>query len=162
VPPGRGGPHERGIKVGDVELAGLLVDPLCGEAEEEPESVPVGGEGVWAIATLGDEPVGEKRLQRWGRAGSSGRSEVAGEACCGQLHQLGRGPTGTSRCWRADVAEVRGQHGHAMLDLDAGAVSFDQTAHREAVPEAWIRGREVGVRRPMVVLSWTKVRCTLP
>jgi hypothetical protein len=54
---------ERGVEVGDVELAGLLADTGDGEAEQQPPGVAVGGNGVRAGAALADEPLGEVGLQ---------------------------------------------------------------------------------------------------
>jgi hypothetical protein len=56
----------RGVEVADVELAGLLVGAVDGEAEQESEGVPIGGDRVAAGAALAEEPVGEERLQGGG------------------------------------------------------------------------------------------------
>src|SRR5450759_2480360 len=64
--------HERGVEIADVEGDGLLAGPRDGEAEEEPEGVAIGGDGVRAGSTLAHQPLGEERLQG-GREGAHGR-----------------------------------------------------------------------------------------
>ena len=57
-------PDQRGVQVGEVQLAGLGVRVRsAGEAQQQPEGVAVAGDGVRAGLALADEPVGEKRLQ---------------------------------------------------------------------------------------------------
>ena len=65
VPEERG--DEAGVQVLDLKLGGDLADPRFGEAEQQSEGVAIGGHGVRAGAALGDEPVGEERLERWSR-----------------------------------------------------------------------------------------------
>src|SRR6266576_2002678 len=48
---------QRGVEVGDVELAGVLPGALGGEGQQQPPGVPVAGDGVAAGAALADEPV---------------------------------------------------------------------------------------------------------
>ena len=61
--------HRRGVDVGEIEVggpgAGLLADP----GEQEPERVAVGRDGVRAGAALGDEVIGEERLDGRGESG---------------------------------------------------------------------------------------------
>ena len=58
---------ERGIGICHVELGRGLVGALLGEAEQEPEGVPVAGDGVRAGAFLAGQPVGEERFERRGQ-----------------------------------------------------------------------------------------------
>jgi hypothetical protein len=60
---------QRGVEVGDVERRGLLAGLGGGEAEQDSEGAAVAGDGVWGGAPLGDEPVGEERLEHWGQGG---------------------------------------------------------------------------------------------
>ena len=77
---------QRGVEVGDVELAGVLAGALGGEGQQQPPGVPVAGDGVAAGAALADEPVGEECLQRRRERGH--RGWFPGEAGGGQLHQF--------------------------------------------------------------------------
>src|SRR5260221_334843 len=74
---------ERGVQVDEVELAGLVAGAAGGEAEQQPQGVAVGGDGVGAGVALADEPLGEVGLQ--------GRGERA-HACL---------PAACSRRWAA-------------------------------------------------------------
>ena len=51
---------ERRVEVGEVELAGRLAGLPLGEAEQEPESVAVGGDRMDAGPALGHQPLGEE------------------------------------------------------------------------------------------------------
>jgi hypothetical protein len=55
---------QRRVEVVDVQLERLLAGPAVSEAQQQPERVAVGADRAWARVTLGDQPVGEKRLQR--------------------------------------------------------------------------------------------------
>ena len=55
---------QRGVEVGDVELAGVLAGALRSEGQEQPPGIPVAGDGMRAGTALADEPVGEEGLQR--------------------------------------------------------------------------------------------------
>src|SRR5262245_49872183 len=48
---------ERGVEVGEAELAGRLAGLGLGEGEQEPAAVAVGGDGVGAGLLLPGEPV---------------------------------------------------------------------------------------------------------
>ena len=61
--------HQRGVEVTDVHVGWLGGGALRGEAEQQPEGVAVGGDGVAAGLTLAHQPVGEKRLQGWRQRG---------------------------------------------------------------------------------------------
>jgi hypothetical protein len=52
-----------------IEAAGSLAGAVLGEADQQPEGVPVGGDGVGAGVALAGEAVGEERLQRGGQSG---------------------------------------------------------------------------------------------
>ena len=62
------GADERSVEIDQVELAGCLAGALRGEAEQESERVPVGGDGVGAHSPLGDEALAEERLEQRGEA----------------------------------------------------------------------------------------------
>ena len=51
------------VQVGDVQRGGRLAGPGGGEADQQPERVPVTGDGVTRGPALSHEPLGEERLQ---------------------------------------------------------------------------------------------------
>ena len=55
---------QRRVQIVDVQLERLFAGLLVGEAQQQPERVAVGGDGVRAGVTLGDQTLGEERLQR--------------------------------------------------------------------------------------------------
>ena len=55
---------QRRVEVVDVQLERLFTGLLMREVQQQPECVAVGGDRAWAGVTLGDQPVGEERLQR--------------------------------------------------------------------------------------------------
>ena len=55
-----------GVEIAQVEVAGLGPGPLGAEGEQQPERVPVGGDGVGAGSELRREPLGEERLEGGG------------------------------------------------------------------------------------------------
>jgi len=57
----------RGVQIGQVKIGGLLAQGPGGEAEEQFDGVPVGGDGVRADLALPDQPVGEEALQQGGQ-----------------------------------------------------------------------------------------------
>jgi hypothetical protein len=57
------GADQRSVEIDQLELARPFASALCGEAEQETERVPVGGDGVGAHPTLGDQAFGEERLE---------------------------------------------------------------------------------------------------
>lgn len=57
-----------GVEVGDVELGRLFAGGLLRVAEQEPEAVPVAGDGVGADPAL-DQPAGEEAFHDRGEAG---------------------------------------------------------------------------------------------
>ena len=61
---------QRSVEIVDVELERLLAGPLVGEAEQQPERVAVGGDGLGAGVALGDQPLGEESLAARARARS--------------------------------------------------------------------------------------------
>ena len=73
---------ERGVQVGEAELAGRLAGLGLGEGEQEPAGVAVGGDGVRAGLLLPGEPVGEEPLQDGGEVGhdASRSSRPAGSS----------------------------------------------------------------------------------
>ena len=60
---------------------------LRGEAEQQPERVPVGGDGVGAGPPLADQPLGEERLQ----SGASERHELR-PACSSRARRARAAP----------------------------------------------------------------------
>ena len=54
---------ERCVQSCEVELDGRDAGPLLGEGQQQPERVSVGGDGVFAGASLVDQPLGEEGLQ---------------------------------------------------------------------------------------------------
>ena len=58
-----------GVEVGDVQVARLDAGPRMDIAEQEPQGVPVGGDGVGARAALADQVTGEEGLHRGGQGG---------------------------------------------------------------------------------------------
>jgi hypothetical protein len=63
---------QRGVQVGQVELAWVLPGAVPGEVQQQPEGVPVGGDGVRAGLALAGEPLGEERLERGCQRGHAG------------------------------------------------------------------------------------------
>ena len=53
----------RGVDVVDVQLDGGFPVAARGEAQQQPEGVAVGGDRVRAGLALGQQPLGEERLQ---------------------------------------------------------------------------------------------------
>jgi len=62
-------PDERGVEVGEAEVAGCLAGLALGEGEQEPAGVAVGGDRVRAGLLLPGQPVGEEALQDGGQVG---------------------------------------------------------------------------------------------
>src|SRR5258708_24210665 len=58
---------QRGVQVGDRQLAWRLAQLAAGEPQDELPGVAVGGDGVAAGLPLGDQPVGEECLQGGGQ-----------------------------------------------------------------------------------------------
>jgi len=71
---------QRGVQVGDVELAGLFPGAAGGEPQEQPPGVPVSGNRLAAGVPLPGQPVGEERLQDRGKCGH-GRSSQMPSRC---------------------------------------------------------------------------------
>ena len=63
------GSDEPGVEVVQVQVAGGGAGAGLGEGQQQAEGVPVGGHGVAADLALGDQPVGEERLQDRGEGG---------------------------------------------------------------------------------------------
>jgi hypothetical protein len=63
------GPDEGGVEVVQAQVARLGAGALLGEAQQQSEGIPVGGDGVAADLPLGDQPFGEERLQDRGERG---------------------------------------------------------------------------------------------
>ena len=55
---------QRRVEIVDVQLEWLLAGLLVREGQQQPERVAVGGDGLRAGVALGDQPLGEERLQR--------------------------------------------------------------------------------------------------
>jgi hypothetical protein len=66
-----------GVEVVEIEGGRRLAGALVGVAEKQPERVAIGGHGVGAGAALGDQPLGEERLQRRCEHGHGFTSKVA-------------------------------------------------------------------------------------
>ena len=81
---------ERGVEVGQVELAGLFAGAVLRVAQQQPPSVAVGGDGVRAGVALTDQPFGEERLQGRGED-AHGRTPAAVSPLGGQGEQFGDG-----------------------------------------------------------------------
>ena len=60
---------QRSVDVGDVKVGCGLADAVLGEDEQQPQGVPVGGDGAGAGLPLGEQPVDKERLDG-GREGS--------------------------------------------------------------------------------------------
>ena len=60
-----GGDH-RSVEVIDAEVRWCLPGLFVREAEQQPEAVPVGGNGVGASVLLGHHPLCEERFEGWG------------------------------------------------------------------------------------------------
>lgn len=60
---------ERSVEVLQAESLGADARPRLDEAEQKPERVAVGGDGVGAGAQLADETLGEERLEAGGEVG---------------------------------------------------------------------------------------------
>lgn len=61
--------HERGVEVLDRQLGGGRSGGVLHVEQQEPEGVPVGGDGVGTGMTLANEPFSEERLQGRGQRG---------------------------------------------------------------------------------------------
>ena len=124
-----------GVEVGDVEPARRLAGALLGEAQQQPQRVAVGGDGARAGLALGQQPVGEERLQGGGeqahRGSTGGLLEPLGRRR-EQFRGGGEVPVGGGR---VGVAEVGRQERQLRRDVDVGAVPVAQRGHREAVPQ---------------------------
>ena len=68
-----------GVQIGEVRAPRARL-PVCsrGEAEQQPQRVAVGGDGVRAGVPLADQPVGEERLQGRGERGHGRADRPAG------------------------------------------------------------------------------------
>jgi hypothetical protein len=55
---------QRRVEIAEVQLEWLLAGLLVREAEQQPERVAVGGDRLRAGVALGDQALGEERLQR--------------------------------------------------------------------------------------------------
>jgi hypothetical protein len=55
--------HQRSVEISNIELARLLMRPVGGIAEKEPDGVTLGSDGVRARAALAHQTVGEERLE---------------------------------------------------------------------------------------------------
>jgi hypothetical protein len=59
---------QRGVQVGDVEPGGLLPGACCGERQQQPPGVAIGGDGLRACVTLPGQPVGKNACSVWASA----------------------------------------------------------------------------------------------
>ena len=113
----------------------LFVGLSGSEAQQQPEGVTVGGDGVGAGAALAGQPVGEERLQSRRECGHGrapkrlSRRAAANSISSGSSGQV---PVGARR---VDMSEVGGQDRHPALDLDPGSMPLDQGADSETVPQ---------------------------
>ena len=64
---------QRRVEIDDVQPRWWDPGALAGEAEQQPQRVAVGGDGVSTGVSLPDQPVGEERLQ--GRGERTHRSD---------------------------------------------------------------------------------------
>ena len=55
---------QRRVQIVEVQLKRLFAGLVLGEAQQQPEGVAVGGDGVRAGVALGDQTFGEERLHR--------------------------------------------------------------------------------------------------
>jgi hypothetical protein len=60
---------ELGVEVVQAQLAGGCAGAVVREGQQQPEGVPVGGDGVAAGLQLGDQPLGEEALEHGGKRG---------------------------------------------------------------------------------------------
>jgi hypothetical protein len=77
------GADERGVQVGQIQLRGRFAELGLREAEQQPEGVPVGRDGVRAGAALVEQPAGEERLEGGGPVSSWQAAEGVLEPGCG-------------------------------------------------------------------------------
>jgi len=70
---------QRGVEVGDVQRRGCAAGELGGVAEQQPQRVAVGGDGVGAGVALADQPLGEERLQSGGERGHDRPADPAAD-----------------------------------------------------------------------------------
>ena len=89
---------------------------------------------------LGDQPVGEERLQR-GRErahdDAPGSCSMRSLTSCEQLGDGFEVPVGAGR---VDVPEIRRQQRHPPVDVLTGAMPVDQRVHGKGMPEIMGRG----------------------
>ena len=159
---------QRRVELRDVELARRRAQALCGEVQQQPEAVAVGGDRVRAGGALADQPVGRRT------PAGSGRSAVMGVLRSGRQGAGRRAPSApgsrsdTSRCLTARRAR--------------GRSTARRSARRCASPECWQsisvltaklwrrsceRGRTASVRSPSWMVSffiarWTAWRSRAP
>ena len=126
-------------------VAGAFLVFSFEEAEQEPEGVPIGGDGVGARLALGHQPLGEERLEGGGRARSSPWLRGVLETLGGQAEQLGRGRQVPVGVGRMDVAQVGRELREPGLDVEAVSIPADQGSHGETVSEVMWPGP---ARRP--------------
>ena len=71
------GPDHHGVEVLEAELGRRFAGAPLGEAEEQPERVPIGGHGVGAGSALADEPLSEEALHDRSERAHCGRPVAA-------------------------------------------------------------------------------------
>ena len=81
---------ERGVQIGQLQLAGRLSGRLLGEAEQEPEGVAVGRDGVRADPTLRDQALGEERFEDGCQRGHDATASVASSRRAAPAMRRGR------------------------------------------------------------------------
>ena len=77
------------VEVVEVQRVNGLPGGVVNVAEQQPEGVPVGGDGVPARPPLSDQPVGEERLQRGGERGHDGSPKVASNRAAASVSSSG-------------------------------------------------------------------------
>jgi len=80
---------EGGVEVVQAQVAGRGAGTLLREGQQQAEGVPVGGHRVAADLPLGDQPLGEERLQDRGERGHRAPPRGAWSRCAARASNSG-------------------------------------------------------------------------
>ena len=152
-----------GVEVGESSRLGGLPVCCCGEREQQPERVAVGGDRVRAGLALADQPLGEERLQGRGERAhdraSAGRGGARRRARAARARPAGTsrsrpGGGGPARPTAAAAARRRRRRRGASRAACCTAKLWRRSCMRG--PAAAERGRRPATRRS----SRERRRCT--
>ena len=126
---------QRRVEIVEVQLERLLAGLLVREAQQQPERVAVGGDRLRAGVALGDQTVGEERLERGRERGHESTSRQLLQAAADQLEQLGDRLQIPICAGRVDMPEERGEQRHPPVDVLAGLIPVKQRVHGQGMAE---------------------------